>query len=75
MSVIGKKPFVNEILDSLTVAQLTTLQSLVNSLGTPTLVSLYGNDGVISSSNIGVSYVTFKLEEISQKNSEGHFVL
>lgn len=71
MSVIGKKPFVNTILDSLTVTQLTTLQGLVNNLGTPTLVALYGNDGIISSSNLGVSYVTFKLEEISQKIVKG----
>lgn len=62
MSVIGKKPFINYILESLSQEQLTTLEGLINNLGDSTLVSLYGNENIISKQNLGVSYVTFKLE-------------
>lgn len=70
MSIIGKKPFVNEILDSLTEAQLGTLSSLVDNLGSAVLVSLYGNN-IISDDNKGVSHVTFRLEQISNLVVDG----
>lgn len=63
MSVIGKKPFVNKIIDSCTKEQVTQVINLMDQLGTPTLVALYGDDNIISDANLGVSYVTLKMNE------------
>lgn len=71
MSVIGKKPFISEILGSFSTEQLTNLRSLINNLGEPSRVALYGNDNLISSADKGIKYVTLKMEEISQKQENG----
>ena len=71
MSVIGKKPFVNYILDACTDSQVGDVVALLNSLGTPTVVNLQGNDHLITSSNIGITHVVCRLEEISNKVVEG----
>ena len=64
MSVIGRKPFINTIIDNCDKTQIENIVTLLNDLGTPTLVALYGDDNLISSSNIGVSYVTLKMNEV-----------
>ena len=64
MSIIGKKPFINTILDSLTKTQIQTLEKLIDKLEKPILVSLYGQEKLLSQENIGVSYVTLKMEEL-----------
>lgn len=74
MSVIGKKPFVNKIIDLCTKEQVYQIISLMNNLGTPTLVALYGDDNLISSSNIGVNYVTLKMNELLAQNINGILV-
>lgn len=63
MSVIGRKPFVNKIIDRCTKEQAQKVIDLMDYLGTPQLVALYGDDNRISSSNIGVNYVTLKMNE------------
>lgn len=71
MSIIGKKPFINTILDSLTKTQIQTLEKLIDKLEKPILVSLYGQEKLLSQENIGVSYVTLKMEELSGKICNG----
>ena len=71
MSVLGKKPFVNKILDSCDKDQITTLADLMNNLGEPTVVSLYGSENMISDDNKGISYVTFKLNELLAQTIDG----
>lgn len=74
MSVIGKKPFVNDILDSCSSDQVRSVLSLLDNLGSTSTVSLFGVENLISSDNIGVSHVILKLEEVSNKNVEGILV-
>ena len=64
MSVIGKKPFINTIIDECNKTQVESIVALLNNLGTPSLVALYGDDNLISSANIGVNYVTLKMNEV-----------
>lgn len=71
MSVIGKKPFISEILESFSTEQLTNLRNLINNLGKPSLVALYGNDNLISDADKGIKYVVLKMEEISHKQENG----
>lgn len=71
MSVIGRKPFINSIIDKCNKTQIERIASLMNNLGEPTLVALYGDDNVISSANIGVNYVTLKMNELLAQNVNG----
>lgn len=64
MSVIGKKPFVNKIVDTCSKEQTQQIIDLMNHLGNPTLVALYGCDNLIGPANIGVSYVTLKMNQL-----------
>ena len=59
MSLIGKKLLVNECLESCSSEQLSTLTSLVDNLGTPTLIHLK----TLTAANKGVGYVTCWLDE------------
>ena len=71
MSVIGKKPFVNYIINELNKTQVSTLASLMDNLGSPTLVSLYGTENLISNSNKGVTYVMLKMEQLTNETLNG----
>lgn len=65
MSVIGRKPFVNYIIDACKKEYIVAMSSLMDNLGSPKLVSLYGTDNLISDSDKGASYVTLEIEPIS----------
>ncbi|MCR4661682.1 MAG: hypothetical protein K5765_06785 [Clostridia bacterium] len=67
MSVIGKKPFVNKIIDSLNKSQVSTVIGLLDNLGEVTHVSFK----TLSDANKGISHVVFNLDEVQNKNVEG----
>lgn len=70
MSVIGKTPFVNRIIDNLNSNEVSSVISLLDHLGIPTHISLKK----ISDANKGISYVVFNLDEIQNKNVQGILV-
>jgi len=61
MSLIGKKPFVDKILDTLNETQLTTLQGLLDNLGSAKSIILYDGNYTLTDDDKGVSYVQMKL--------------
>lgn len=71
MSIIGKKPFVNSALESLTSQQLNTVLSLSNNPGEATILSLDGDKNKISSANKGVTYVSFTLNTLLRNIVKG----
>jgi len=75
MSVIGKKPFVNNIIESLNNDQVIQVISLMNNLGnTPIVVSLFGTENLISDIHKGVHNVIFKLDETGNRIVTGILV-
>lgn len=67
MSVIGKKPYVSEVLDSCTKSQLNQIHSLMNSLdtATPTFISLNPlSSHPITVADKGISFVSFQLDTL-----------
>lgn len=67
MSVLGKKSFVEKVLESCSSQELETFRSLINSIdsGVPTHISLNPlSSNFISNSNKGVSHVSFQLNEL-----------
>lgn len=76
MSVIGKKPFINKIIDACSKEQTQQIIDLMDRLDieTPIPVSLYGPDNFISSENIGVSYVTLAMNELTRQILTGILV-
>lgn len=72
MSLIGKKPFVQIVLNSLTEENLIDLQNLVNNLGEPVEVSLIPTDSdYISDEMKGVHYVSMKLNSFPGERIHG----
>lgn len=74
MSVIGKKPFVNKIIDNCSKEQVERIVSLMDNLGEAREVALYGQNNLISDADIGVNYVSLAMEQLSAKIIKGILV-
>jgi hypothetical protein len=59
MSLIGKNPFVNEVLASCSAEQLTAVGSLINNLGSPTVIKLKE----LKNTDKGVKYASVFLDD------------
>ena len=70
MSLIGKKPFVQEIFAVMTDEHLETLNSLINNLGEPEFV----NFNEIGEANLGVSYVRLTFNELYMNSHFGFLI-
>ena len=67
MSLLGRKTFVEKVLEDCTSEQLEAVRTLINTMNqeTPVLVSLNPlSSGFISSENKGVSFVSFRLDDL-----------
>lgn len=73
-SILGKKPFLDKILSSCSADDLSTLTSLVDNPGTPTIIYLYGNDRLLNSNHIGVNYVQLMIDEYSRRYLNGFLI-
>ena len=71
MSVLGKKPFVNKIIESLSTEQIVKLRKLIDNPTDLRTVALYGVDNLLSESDKGVHFVKCKLEELSLRIVQG----
>ena len=75
MSVLGKKPYVNKVLESLTSDELNELLRLINTSKkelTPTVLSLYDYNRFITDDNLGVHYVTLYMDELTRTVETGY---
>lgn len=61
MSLIGKNPFVNEVLTSCSAEQLTSLSALINNLGSPTVIKLKE----LKNTDKGVKYASVFLDDFT----------
>lgn len=70
MSLIGKKPFVQEIFSAMSGEQLLRLNTLVNNLGEPEFI----NFNEIGQANIGVNYVRLTFNELYMNSHFGFLI-
>ncbi len=73
-SILGKRPFLDKILGSCSKEQLSTLQSLMNNPGNPTVIYLYGHERLLNISHVGVHYVQLMIDEYSRRYLNGFLV-
>ena len=71
MSVLGKKPFVNKIIESLSTEQIVKLRGLIDNPTDLRTIALYGVDNLLSENDKGVHFVKCKLEELSLRIVQG----
>ena len=71
MSVLGKKPFVNKIIESLSTEQIVKLRKLIDNPTDLRTIALYGVDNLLSENDKGVHFVKCKLEELSLRIVQG----
>jgi hypothetical protein len=67
MSLLGRKTFVEKVLEDCSSEQLEAVRTLINTMNqeTPVLVSLNPlSSGFISNANKGVSFVSFRLDDL-----------
>jgi hypothetical protein len=68
MSVLGRKPFVDYIIDACDKDRLIVLDGLLNNLGTPVAHISFGD---VNDDFLGVNYVVFNLNELQNQNTSG----
>ena len=77
MSLLGKKTFVEKVMESCTSDELLSVRSLMNSMDTESYVCVSldpTSSNFISNSNKGVSYVSFQLSTLLSLNEKGILV-